>query len=393
MGEAAMSRLGLLKAAAPWTLARAVESRGLLGTARHAMRRLGAVAGTALIGPETVQIMPFTYYCNHACPMCWLQHVESDVLRVMKRVDKQEGLTLAEYCTLFDGMLPGLREIVLVGGGEPLAHPESVAIMREVKRRRWEGKLVSNGTLLTEPAAQALVDIRWDSTRISVHAGDRDTYRAVQGVDGFEVLRANLKRFDAVRRQAGAERRCGLVVLHVIQPANVATIDKLFEFAEDVGADRVDFELVTPFSDGLRLAADDLLRIEKALISNARASKVPCTLPRPHAFAAARSVAPANGERVAIARERARPGRTGEPPFFVPGRRCSVGFDQAFVTSLGEVKPCCFSTEVMGNIRKEPFRDIWYSARYVDFRMRLIDGRFADYCSENRCTLASVLPY
>jgi MoaA/NifB/PqqE/SkfB family radical SAM enzyme len=82
-----------------------------------------------------------------------------------------------------------------------------------------------------------------------------------------------------------------------------------------------------------------------------------------------------------------------EEAVFVPGKRCAVGFDQTFITSFGDVRPCCFSDEDMGNVRERTFREIWWGPRYSDFRRRLISGSFAKYCSENRCTLPSVLPY
>ena len=57
----------------------------------------------------------------------------------------------------------------------------------------------------------------------------------------------------------------------------------------------------------------------------------------------------------------------------------------------GDVLPCCFSNEVMGNVREQSFRDIWFGERYSDFRQRLINVRFSQYCIDVRCKLASFL--
>jgi MoaA/NifB/PqqE/SkfB family radical SAM enzyme len=378
-----MGRLSLARTVARTTLLNALERRGAVGSAWHAGRRLGALAGTALVGPEVVQITPMTYTCNHTCPMCWLQHTDPDELSTMRRRERREHLSLADYEALFDGMLPGLREVVMVGGGEPLAFREATEVARSIKRRRWRGTLVTNGTLLTDEVAAALVGMRWDTLRVSVHAGDRETYARVQGVDRFDVLRENLLQFDRRRRAARVEKVCALSVYHVLQPANVRSVDRLFAFAAEVGADEVVFELVKPLNEDLRLDPAELARAAEALVDGARTSRVRTTLPQPAALLAAGRPAPA---RAAVA---AAAGAPAEPDAARPGRRCIVGFDQTFIDSFGLVKPCCYSTEILGNVREQPFHSIWHGPRYASFRRRLIDGQFADYC--RGCTLPSVL--
>jgi len=51
-----------------------------------------------------------------------------------------------------------------------------------------------------------------------------------------------LKTFDRLRREAGRRERCRLCVLHVLQPANIATIQQMFDFSAEVGADEIIFE-------------------------------------------------------------------------------------------------------------------------------------------------------
>jgi len=84
-------------------------------------------------------------------------------------------------------------------------------------------------------------------------------------------------------------------------------------------------------------------------------------------------------------------GPVAAAPAWVPGRRCSIGFDQSFVTAAGEVVPCCFSDEHMGRLDEASFDQIWNGARYAAFRRRLISGDFASYCISNRCSLPGVL--
>jgi len=392
--------------AQPGEIARGVRRLGLKGAVLHGVRRTGAALERALLGPCQLRINPMGAVCNHTCPMCWLQQLDPEEKKRQFKADRAEGLTLAEYVALFDGMPPGLTEVNVVGGGEPLVHPDCVGIMREIKRRGWRGYLITNGTLMHEPVAEALLDMGWDLTRVSTHAGDRETYRVVQGVDHFEALRSRLTAFTRLRRERGKADQCALHVHHVLQRENIETIPAMFEFSEEVGADHVVFEIVFAFDPATLLRPAELARAAELLSDCAARAKVSSNaaeivgqLAREQGeHAAARDAAvPDDGVPARPARNgRGQPGAAadeapeGSAPYR-PANRCSVGFDSSFITSRGDVLPCCFADETMGNVRERSFREIWNGARYVAFRKRLINGCFAGYCSRFRCKMTSFL--
>ena len=368
-----MSKFSILRFLHPARALAGVRRRGVRGSLLHLLRKLGTMAERPLVGPYLLRINPMGAVCNHACPMCWLQHIAPAELKENQRLDRELGMTLAEYQSLFNAMPAGLQEVNLVGGGEPLIHPDAVEIMREVKRRRWRGLLITNGTLLREGVARAMTQMRWDHTRVSVHAGDRETFLKIHGVDRFETLRQNLRAFDRLRREAGAREACELVVFNVIQRENLATLDKLFAFAEEVGADSVVFEKVIMHTGDAPLSAGELRGARETLAAGAAACPVPCNLEEILGQLAL--------EEAAVT--------AGKP--FRPGGRCSVGFDQVFVNSTGDVTPCCFSNEIMGHLREQSFGEIWKSKKFQNFRRRLIRGKFPKYCYEVHCAMKAVL--
>ncbi|MCB9892553.1 MAG: radical SAM protein [Planctomycetes bacterium] len=433
-----MSKLSLLAfAARPNEIVHGIRRLGLRGAVVHGVRRASATTERALLGPAQIRLNPMGAICNHACHMCWLQHLEPTTLQSLVKIDKTERMSLAEYVALFDGMPRGLTEVNVVGGGEPLVHPECLDIMSEVKKRGWRGYLMSNGTLLDEKSARALVDMQWDKTRFSIHAGDRDTYRAVHDRDNFERLHDNLSRLVSYRNERSATS-VGIEAHFVIQRLNLHTIPQMFAFAQEVGVDHMVFEIVFALSPRFRLTKNEHREAARLLRECASRSSVtsnapeiallheseigdapelpfePFDVPAEHrpddvgiehqeACTSTREAesACANG---ATARDNGRrdPEHVDAPPasqpapqpahdVYVPAKRCSVGFDSAFITATGDVMPCCFSDEVMGNVRASSFREIWYGAPYREFRKRLIRGQFADYCSRVRCKLRSFL--
>lgn len=362
-----------LKGLKPARLVSAVRRRGIRGLAYHALRRTGTLHEQALAGPSMIRINPMGYICNHVCPMCWLQHLDPEVLKEEKRRDRTEGMKLEDYRRFFATVPNGVEEVNVVGGGEPLVHPQAVQIMAEVKRRGWRGSLITNGTLLSEEVSRELIGMRWNLVRVSVHAGDAETYRAIQGVDRFEHMRRNLKTFSRLRNKATSPKLVSLRVFHVIQRENIPHLHRLFEVAEDLGADFIEFDQIIPYDGGKWLTAEELRRARTALESCARASAVPCNL-----------------EEILMQLKVEEECASDNKPF-VPAKSCSVGFDETFISSYGEVLPCCFSKEVMGNVKTTSFEEIWYGTRYSNFRTRLLNGRFASYCITNRCTLPCVL--
>ncbi|MCE5228888.1 radical SAM protein [bacterium] len=350
-----------------------LRRRGVKGALLHALRRTGAATGRAMVGPASIRINPMGTICNHACPMCWIRHTPPEQIARQKKDDLERAMRLADYEALFRGMPPGLEEVNVVGGGEPLVHPEALGILESIKARGWRGSIITNGTLLKEPIARRLVEIGWDQVRVSVHAGDRETYRLVQGVDHYDTLIRNLKTLSRLRRESGGARP-QLIIFHVIQRANIDSIDRLFAMAADVGADEIVFEKLITYEPGESLSEAELSRAIESLANFDAGFAIPWNRES--------ILADLNAERTLLS-----PG-TGT---FRPANRCSVGFDQAFITSMGDVLPCCFSNELMGNVRQQAFNQIWKSKAYCDFRRRLINGKFPRYCIDTRCAMKDVL--
>lgn len=369
-----MSKANFFKRLSPANLADAIERRGVAGTAVHAVRRLGTVMEHSLVGPSLIRINPMGFVCNHTCPMCWLQHLDGDHLKAKKKEDVKEGMQLEDYERLFDTMPPGLEEVNIVGGGEPLVHRQCVGIMRAIKQRGLRGSLITNGSLMKPEIGAEMVDMGWDHVRVSVHAGDRETYNAIQGVDRFDIVRENIQAFHRARVDRGREAQCRLHVFHVIQHENIPSIERLFAFAEEVSADFIEFEKIIPYDDAKWLTPEELQLARDRIAECASRCRIPsnCDV----------AIGQLSAEKKSVESENRR---------WVPAKRCSVGFDQAFIDSFGKVTPCCFSDEEMGNVREQSFADIWKSPAYSKFRTDLIQGRFRKYCITNRCHLPSVL--
>lgn len=356
-----MGKLSLLSfLLRPGEIAAGMRRLGAKGALVHGARRGSTVLERALLGPAQLRINPMGVVCNHACPMCWLQHIEPAELERLIRQDRSDRMSLAEYLTLFDGMPPGVTEVNVVGGGEPLVHPQCVDILRAIKQRGWRGYLITNGSLLNQTMARAMVEMRFDKTRVSLHAGDAATYQTIHAADHFDKVLRNLQTYDRLRREAGARSACRLEVHFVLQRANLAGIDAMFEVAAAVGADHLVFEIVFALSPHMRLTRDELGGAAAALLRAAAHSALPSnavsiadSLRREQADApAGPDPMPASQPRPGTKLEQqttttasmpapptdssgttANHGTAPDAVPYRPANRCSVGFDSSFISA------------------------------------------------------------
>jgi organic radical activating enzyme len=130
-------------------------------------KRSGAPQGTMpQFGPLSINL-DLTAACNFACPHC----VDSGIINTgeyLSYTDIQRSLeTLKER---------GLLSVILIGGGEPTLHRDFEDIVCMVKRLGLQVGIVTNGTRLDRVAAVADQFKDKDWLRLSIDAGNRETF-------------------------------------------------------------------------------------------------------------------------------------------------------------------------------------------------------------------------
>jgi radical SAM protein with 4Fe4S-binding SPASM domain len=72
--------------------------------------------------------------------------------------------------------------------------------------------------------------------------------------------------------------------------------------------------------------------------------------------------------------------------FYSRKKKCNWPWISAFITSSGDVTPCCMLADSdiikMGNIFEDDFSKIWNSKEYQDFRKRIKTHNLHDFCKK-----------
>lgn len=123
------------------------------------------------IGPISINLDP-TSACNFNCPYC----VDYKIIKTNKILSFTEIRKYLEFLKA-----KKLKSVILIGGGEPLLHPDICQIIQLIKELDLELGIVTNGSLLKKiiPVIHLLKKPDW--IRLSIDTSDNARYKILHG--------------------------------------------------------------------------------------------------------------------------------------------------------------------------------------------------------------------
>ncbi len=146
--------------------------------------------------------------------------------------------------------LPDLKRVVFSGFGEPLSHPDLLEMIGQVRQRDLAVSVGSNGLLLTQEKARALVRLGVDRLVISIDGAKPETYADVRGALLSQVL-GNVRYLNEAKAQLGSLFPA-LGIEFVALKSNLAELGELAGLASRLNASRVLVSNVIPYTEEMR---------------------------------------------------------------------------------------------------------------------------------------------
>jgi len=295
-----------------------------------------------------------TSRCNSLCETC--------ILTFGGR-EPQKDLGWEDFRRVVD-QFPVLERVLLHGIGEPLLNRDLSRMVGHLKARGATVLFNSNAITLSPKIARALIEAGLDELRVSLDASTPATYTRVRGVDAFDRVIGNLESLAALKRELPASRPrvslwftalkdtieeiAGLVPLGVRTAASGIYLQRLVYNGLGLATE------AQSLHGCLREREAELIRTTEAA---ARAEGIE--------FSASGAAAP----EVSLV-----PSREGQP-----WSACRRPWSLVYVTVHGNVLPCCiapwitahYDGIILGNLYREPLKDIWWGERYLGFRREL----------------------
>ncbi len=301
--------------------------------------------------PRYLQL-EITNRCNLRCPNCPRRRGPA----------KTRVFPLGKFSRLLDA-LPLLDHVSFVGAGESLLAPDFPAFVRLARERGVRSSLTTNG-LLARRRLAAAVGAGLGSVAISVDAADASLMAAIRpGVSPRTLIRAIKAARDIV---AGTSTQLSGAL--TLSEANLRAFPEIVSFLARQGITRLSVESLHHWGEDQSLNEHSLFAMDPgiaaALIEEGLA------------------VARAAGMAVSIFDYRR---------LFNPSWRqayvCPWPWDALYVTSDGDVTPCCVNIESnpscrMGNVWRETISEIWPGPRYQDLRQSLRTGHYWPMCQD-----------
>ena len=205
----------------------------------HSMRN-GAAEG---MGP--VVVWNSTKTCNLKCMHCYMG---SDAQKY------KDELTTDEAKKFIDDLAEFRVPVLLFSGGEPLIRPDFFELAEYAQKAGVRPTLSTNGTLITREVAQRIKDIGVGYVGISLD-GLKDVNDKFRGVEGaYEKAMKGIENCVAVGQRVGLR--------FTINQHNARELDKIFDFIEEEGINRVCFYHLVYSGRGEGMVADDLTHEE-----------------------------------------------------------------------------------------------------------------------------------
>lgn len=327
----------------------------------------------AFVSPEVLHI-DLTNMCNFDCIACWCR---SPLLGDKAMPAWERNLTLPYNLlkSVFDELfsMGGLKQVKLVGGGEPFMHPDILKIVEYIKNKdkNVQIDINTNFSLVDEKIAEKLIQLGVDSLTVSIWAGSPAVYSAIrpnQTESTFNRIKKVLE-FIFQRKNKLKIHHPRITIHNVILKLNYKDILKMIQFALDIGAHDIQFVPMDPVKGKTEhLLLDDkdkkeLLKVLYEIKKRYDSTSLQYTAENKKTVI----LSDFDGFINRIERLNIKSGAYDED--IIEEIPCYVGWLFARIMATGNVVPCCKGHRMsMGNIHKNKFKDIWRSAAYNRFR-------------------------
>jgi radical SAM protein with 4Fe4S-binding SPASM domain len=262
-------------------------------------------------------------------------------------------------------LFPYLTSITINGFGEPMISSKFGFLLEEISKNNITPRFVTNGMCLTEEWIRVLLKHNI-SFGVSLDGAHEDTMRKIRKGASLKKIVASMHLFSDIKKREHLNSGSSIeTIVFVGLKSNIKDLPDLVTLASDLGIPKI---IVLHLSESIHppWVRRQSLRHHKQLankyfmIAKERAEKLGVDL-LVNLFATGNDINPKRN----TAPESTRYTR------YRFSKKCPIPWTSAVIKTNGDVTPCCACAEIMGNVKKKGFANVWNNSKYRNFRKRI----------------------
>jgi MoaA/NifB/PqqE/SkfB family radical SAM enzyme len=322
-------------------------------------------------GPFKVQLNP-TNRCNLKCRFCWLRDFDSGGLN-LEELSTKKYLEIIRSCANLK-----VKVIEITGGGEPLMRKDILTLMKEIKKRKIFGRIITNGTLFTDKLIRALIGIGWDEIVFSLDAPVKEINDYLRG-ESFDKIVENLKKFQLMKMKRKKEKP--MVSIHmVLCNKNLHLLPQMFEFVYNLNCRNLLVEPIVLLAKKTGAGKELLLKKKdrKALLSSIKKA-----IGISYKYNFQTNLDKLELEffektsKTKIVRSEGTEMKNGF--LSIP---CYQPFYNMIIRPWGTVGICCMFDNVGDNVEDKNLEEIWFGKFFEEARKKMMKRIIPSFCSK-----------
>ena len=328
--------------------------------------------------PLSVELSP-TLKCNLNCLFCWRQG-ES-------KIDSEE-LSFERYKEILkEASKMNVKEVRIIGGGEPLFRKDTFEIMKVVKSRGMFGYICTNGTLFNETMIEELVRVGFDHVKISLHGSNAEIHDSLVNVKGsFEKSLNNIILFNKWKKKLKKEKPL-LEIGTVLVRKNYRDIVNIVNLAHSLNVQYFFVEPITVYSEmgkKLKLRNKELKEFEKIAVESKKIADNYSIKNNLNDFIGSKFVQKTGRMKEILKKDiENRCSRFLSLPCYEPWLRMGIRVN-------GTVCPCgFFDQESNENVKEKTLEEIWFGEYFNLRRRQMLNGELPEHCKKCCVTLVA----
>jgi heme b synthase len=296
-------------------------------------------------GPHVVA-WESTVACNLACVHCRAS---------AQATPEPDELTTEEVFELIDQLAEFSRPIFIISGGEPLMRPDIFDIAAYGTQRGLRVAVSPNGTLITREVVRKFGEAGVRRISVSIDGSTAERHDAIRGVPGA---------FDGAMEGLAACRkaRLGFQLNTTVMRQTRDDLPAVRDLAVRIGAEAWHVFMLVPTGRGKiddEISPQGYEKMLHDIYQMTKDSPIPIRVTcGPHFMRIVAQNRRKDRQEPNLVRPRGR--NQGHPDSLDRTTRgCLAGDGYCFISYRGDVTPCGYFPVVAGNVRQQPFKEIY----------------------------------